>query len=64
MLEYKLNIAGVIVCLDRLVLMEKELAQERISEQKKLAREEVKLNREFEKEHRILQKVMQDYQVM
>ena len=44
--------------------MEEELAREKISEQKKLAREEGKLKREIEKEHRILQKVTQDYQVM
>ena len=48
---------------DRLVLLEEELIQERIHEQKKLAKEEVKLKREFEREQRLVRKVTQERQV-
>ena len=44
--------------------MEEELARERIHKQKKLARKEVKLKREFEKEQRRMCKVMQEREVM
>ena len=43
--------------------MKEELVRRRMNEQKELAKEEVKLKREFEKEQRVLQKVTQDYKV-
>lgn len=44
--------------------MKEELVRKRMNEQKELAKEEVKLKREFEKEQRIMRKVMQERQVM
>ena len=43
--------------------MKEELVRKRMNEQKELAKEEVKLKRQFEKEQRVLPKVTQDYKV-